>query len=90
MAYTVLISPRARRDIRKQSSEVQRQIISRLEGLERDPRPSGVRKLSGEENLYRIRMGNYRILYQVRDQVLIVLVVGVGDRKEIYRRRPGR
>ena len=57
--------------------------------LEENPRPDGVEKLEAKEKLYRIYVGpgkNYRAIYQIRDEVLLVLVVKVGDRKEVYRR----
>lgn len=57
--------------------------------LEEDPRPPGVEKLKAKEKLYRIYVGpgkNYRAIYQIRDEILLVLVVSVGDRKEVYRR----
>lgn len=57
--------------------------------LEENPRPHGVEKLETKEKLWRIHVGpgkNYRVIYQIRDEVLLVLVVKVGDRKEVYRR----
>ncbi|MFQ5674247.1 MAG: type II toxin-antitoxin system RelE/ParE family toxin [Nitrospinales bacterium] len=85
MAYAVQISPAAARQIRKLSRSVQRKIVKRLEALEAVPRPPGAVKIKGGENLYRIRTGDYRIIYEIRDQVLVVLILKVGDRKEIYR-----
>ena len=57
--------------------------------LEENPRPHGVEKLETKEKLFRVYAGpgkNYRVIYQIRDEVLLVLVVRVGDRKEVYRR----
>ena len=59
-------------------------IIERIESLADDPRPEGSCKLSGEEK-YRIRQGNYRILYAIEDDLLVVYVVKVAHRKDIYR-----
>jgi mRNA interferase RelE/StbE len=59
-------------------------IILAIESLTDDPRPPQSRKLSGLEQ-YRLRQGNYRILYSIKDDLLIVFVVAVGHRKEIYR-----
>lgn len=56
--------------------------------LEENPRPHGVEKMETKEKLYRVYVGpgkNYRVIYQIRDEVLLVLVVRVGDRKEVYR-----
>jgi mRNA interferase RelE/StbE len=57
--------------------------------LEENPRPHGVEKMETKEKLYRVYVGpgkNYRVVYQIRDEALLVLVVKVGDRKEVYRR----
>ena len=51
-----------------------------------NPFPSGIKKLEGEDGLYRLRVGDYRVLYQVQGKVLVVLIVGVGHRREVYRR----
>ena len=85
MTYTVEIRPAAERQIKKLTTVVQERIIARLEELELDPRPLGVKKLSGVDNLYRLRVGEYRIVYEIQDAVLFVLVVAVGHRREIYR-----
>ncbi len=53
--------------------------------LQHHPRPQGVKKLTGEDYLYRIREGDYRIIYTIQDKELIVLIVKIGDRKEVYR-----
>ena len=59
-------------------------ILAAIESLADDPRPPQSKKLSGQEQ-YRLRQGNYRILYSIKDDLLIVFVVAVGQRKEIYR-----
>lgn len=61
-----------------------RRIITKIEGLSRDPRPPGCEKLSGEEK-YRLRQGDYRILYEIVDTELVVTVVRVGNRRDVYR-----
>lgn len=60
-------------------------ILRRIENLREDPRPPGVEKLSGQ-NSYRVRQGVYRIIYEVHDRELVVIVVRVGHRKDVYRR----
>jgi mRNA interferase RelE/StbE len=85
LPYQVVIAPAARRQIKKAPKSAQSAIVARLEALAAHPRPPGCKKLSGEENLYRVRTGDYRIVYQVQDAQLIVLVVRVGDRKDVYR-----
>ena len=61
-----------------------RRIVTRIEGLRTEPRPPGCEKLSGDDK-YRIRQGNDRILYEIRDDALIVTVVRVGDRRDVCR-----
>ncbi len=59
-------------------------IASRIQGLGRNPRPSGAEKLSGLDR-YRLRQGNYRIIYAIEDERLVVLVVRIGHRRDVYR-----
>ena len=86
MSHRLLFSPAAVRDFRALPRDVQTRLKPRIDALANDPRPSGCRKLSGEDELYRIRVGDYRVLYAVRDQVLVVLVVRVGNRRDVYRK----
>ena len=85
MAYSILLAPFAERQLTFLTDSVQKRIVKRLKSLRENPRPQGVKKLAGEENLYRIREGDYRIIYAVQDKELIVLVVKIGNRKEVYR-----
>ena len=83
--YTVEVTPAAGRQIRKLDRNTQKRILARIEKLEEDPRPRDAAKLQSPEELYRIRVGDYRIIYQVEDDRLIVLIVRVGNRREVYR-----
>jgi mRNA interferase RelE/StbE len=85
MAYSILLSPPAERQLKAFTLPVQKRLIKRLKTLRDNPRPQGVKKLAGEDELYRIREGDYRIIYTIQDKELIVLVVKIGDRKEVYR-----
>lgn len=85
MAHVVELSKRAQRELRKLSSDLQERIISCLEALAENPRPHGAEKLAAEENAYRVRVGDYRILYEVRDVVLVVIVMRIGHRRDVYR-----
>ena len=85
MAYSILLAPPAERQLKSLTEPVQKRIVKRLRTLRANPRPQGVKKLSSEDNLYRIREGDYRIIYTIRDKELIVLVVKIGARKEVYR-----
>ena len=86
--YRIEFRPAAFRDLEKLDKGLQRRIVARIEALAVDPFPSGIKKLQGADNLYRLRVGDYRVLYEVDAGVLLVLVVRVGPRKEIYRRLP--
>ena len=88
MAYAVDFAPAAERQIKAFDRSIQAQLLARIHKLASNPRPNGVEKLEGEENLYRIRSGNYRILYTINDKQLLVLVVKIADRKDVYRRLP--
>lgn len=86
--YRTEFRPAADREFRSLSRETQIAIRPVIDALSENPRPFGVKKLKGERDLYRIKAGPgkaYRIVYQVRDEVLLVLIVKVGHRKEIYR-----
>ncbi len=85
MVYQVELSPRAARDLKKLPKEVRQRLQKDIEGLATNPRPRGVVKLQGEENAYRIRVGDYRILYEIHDRVLLVILLKVGNRREVYR-----
>ncbi len=84
--YKLLIKPSAVKEIEAISRKKDRQrIIERIQNLAANPRPEGCHKLSGREH-YRLRQGSYRIVYSVEDDTLIVYVVRVGHRKDIYRK----
>ncbi len=85
MVYSILLAPSAERQLKALADSTQKRIIKRLRALEQNPRPHGVKKLFEEDNLYRIREGTYRIIYTIQDRKLTVLVVKIGDRKEVYR-----
>jgi mRNA interferase RelE/StbE len=83
--YTVEVTPAAGRQVRKLDRNTQKRILDRIEKLEEDPRPHDAVKLQSPEGLYRLRVGDYRIVYQIEDDRLVVLIVRVGNRKEVYR-----
>jgi len=86
VSYIVQLAPAVKRQIRKLERSIQERVVRRLDLLEKDPRPAGVEKMEGDESTYRIRMGEHRIVYEIRDKVLVVLVLKVGHRREVYRR----
>lgn len=85
MAYSILLAPLAERQLRSFAPAIQKRLVKRMKTLQHDPRPQGVKKLVGEDDLYRIRESDYRIIYTIQDKDLIILVVKIGDRKEVYR-----
>jgi mRNA interferase RelE/StbE len=86
MAYAVEISKAAKRQLRKLDQQAQRRVADRIDSLAENPRPSGVVKLTGvTPPVHRVREGQYRILYTIEDDQLIVLVVRIAHRSEAYR-----
>jgi mRNA interferase RelE/StbE len=85
-SYRVLIKPSAAKEIEAVGQKEDRErIVTRIRSLARDPRPFGSEKLSGRGDLYRIRVGRYRVVYSVGDAQLVVLIVRVRHRKSVYR-----
>ena len=85
--YSLRIKRSARKELESVATKAdRRRIIRRIESLADNPRPPGALKLSGLER-YRVRHGRYRILYTIEDTVLIVYVIKIGDRKDVYRSR---
>ena len=83
--YSLRIKRSACKELNSVATKADRQrIVKRIKSLADDPRPAGAVKLSGLER-YRIRQGRYRILYTIEDKVLIVHVIKIGDRKDVYR-----
>lgn len=91
MTYRIELAPRAVRQFKRLPKRVQLRLRDAIDTLAGNPRPAGAAQLSGqEERLYRVREGDYRIIYQIQDDVLLVLVVGVGHRRDIYKLLLGR
>ena len=84
MKYRIVIVKTAEHNIKKLPNQVQKKIVHTLFELAENPRPRGVKKLKGPSNLYRLRVGNYRIIYSIKDDELIIVVVKVGSRNRIY------
>ena len=84
-SYKLLIKPSAANEIESAPKKNRLRIIKRIQELSSDPRPPGCEKLSGHDDKYRVRQGTYRIVYSISDASLIVCVVKVGHRKEVYR-----
>ena len=83
--YRVTFARSARRELERLDRQLAGRIVTRIEGLVVEPRPSGVRKLRGANNLWRLRVGDYRVIYSVDDGQRVVDVVAVRHRSEAYR-----
>lgn len=86
MAYEVVLKPSAAREFRKLPKPIRKRIGKKIEELAENPRPPDAKALAGGEGLLRVRAGEYRIVYTVQDRVVIVLVVRIGHRRDIYRK----
>jgi mRNA interferase RelE/StbE len=82
--YKILVKPSAVKEIENIPKKDRLRIIKRINSLAEDPLPAGCEKLSGQE-LYRVRQGKYRIVYSISDFELIIIVVKVGHRRDVYR-----
>ena len=83
--YTITIKARAVKALKKIPRQAALKLDGLIQSLAENPRPAGCKKLEGYANVYRLRYANYRIVYTVEDKRLIVDVVNIGDRKEIYK-----
>jgi len=83
MPYSVEIKPSALASLKRLPKGIAARISDKIEALSKEPRPQKVEKLAGEEDLYRIRMGDYRVVYQIQDKSWQVLVLRIGHRKEV-------
>jgi mRNA interferase RelE/StbE len=85
-SYSVRIKASAAKELEAIGSNKDRQRVAQaIQGLAHDPRPIGCVKLSGRTNLYRIRSGDYRVLYSIEDEILVILVIKIGHRRDVYR-----
>jgi mRNA interferase RelE/StbE len=83
--YEVRIAKRAAKSLVSVERRDQQRIRAAIELLAEDPRPPACVAMRGEHSVYRVRVGDYRIVYEVRDEVLLIQVVRVGHRREVYR-----
>ena len=85
MPYAISYVPSAAKVIRKLDVPTARRLLGAIGALAGDPRPSGCLQLKGGDGVLRIRVGDYRVVYDVQDDELVVLVLRVGHRREVYR-----
>lgn len=82
--YEIVFKQSVAKDLRQIPGKDVQRILKRIDSLANDPRPADMEKLSGDDK-YRIRQGNYRILYTIEDSVVTVTIVKVGHRRDVYR-----
>lgn len=87
MTYRIEVAPAAVRQLRKLDPATRRRVQAAIELLAAQPRPSGAKKMAGGDGEWRVRTGDCRVVYEVQDEVLLVLVVAVGHRRDFYQRR---
>lgn len=85
--YRIEVSATAEKQIRKLDKADQIRVLRAIQNLAKEPRPPGTRKLRGYEDVYRIRVGTYRILYSIESGRLLIIVLKVGHRRDVYRER---
>ena len=83
--HRVELLPSAARAFAKLDARARRRIARRIDSLAVDPRPSGAQKLRGADDIWRLRVGDFRVLYSIHDQLLLVLVIKIGHRRDVYR-----
>ncbi len=88
--YDIYFKPSAERELRRLPEDQQRRLVAEVELLAFDPRPVGVVKMAGAENLWRIRVGRYRVVYEICDREVEILVLRIGHRKDVYRAKKGK
>ena len=87
MSYTVEIDPAARKELEALGRKVQRQIDRKITALAANPRPRGCKELKGKKNkgIWRVPSGDYRIVYKIKQKRLLVLIIRIRHRKDVYR-----
>ena len=85
MAYALQFKPAALREVEKLPRDIQKRIAVKIAGLRENPFPAGCKKLSGIPDAWRMRVGDYRVVYQVKRSILLVLVLTVGNQRDVYR-----
>ncbi|MEM9091245.1 MAG: type II toxin-antitoxin system RelE/ParE family toxin [Cyanobacteria bacterium P01_F01_bin.53] len=85
MSYRIEFTKRANKQFQALPAQIQKRIAPKIDALAQEPSPQGVVKLSGEDNAYRIRVGDYRVVYNIEDDRLQILVFRVDHRRDVYR-----
>ena len=83
--YAIVIERRAERELRRLPTSLRQRVTDAIASLANNPRPPGCKKLAARPEAWRIRVGDYRIVYRIDDQVLRVMVIRIGHRSDVYR-----
>ncbi|NCO52520.1 MAG: type II toxin-antitoxin system RelE/ParE family toxin [Deltaproteobacteria bacterium] len=83
--FKIVWKQSAQKELRKLPTEAVARIVNLVEGLAQNPSPPGAKKLAGTESFYRVRTGDYRVVYNLMKDILVVEVIRVGHRKKVYR-----
>jgi mRNA interferase RelE/StbE len=84
--YSVIIEKPALKSLATIPDKDAKKITKAIDELADNPRPNGIKKLKGSDDFYRIKVGNYRVIYEINDGELVIVVVEIGHRKEVYKR----
>jgi mRNA interferase RelE/StbE len=87
MSYRIDLAPKVEKQMAAMPMADRRRMMARVDALADNPRPAGALKMEGLRNVWRLRVGDWRVIYEIHDVVLVVLVVRVGHRREVYRHR---
>jgi mRNA interferase RelE/StbE len=85
MPYTIQFKPAALRNLEKLPRELQQRVASKIQSLREEPYPSGCKTLFDEPDTWRVRIGDYRVIYRVHRGILLILVINIGHRRDVYR-----
>ena len=85
MSYRITLTKAAARELAAVPKPVLKRIDACITGLANDPLPPGVKKLKNSNGMYRVRVSDYRIVYRIEQEVLVILIVRIGHRREVYR-----
>jgi mRNA interferase RelE/StbE len=83
--YKIVVERSAEKDLKRLSSEVRPRAVTAIQSLASNPRPVGCRKLAGTKNDWRIRVGDYRVIYEIADEIRIIRINRVRHRRDVYR-----
>ncbi|MBS3027683.1 MAG: type II toxin-antitoxin system RelE/ParE family toxin [Dolichospermum sp. DET50] len=87
MSYQIELTRGAVKQLKKLPIDIRERIDLKIQELSVEPRPDGVKKLESELSIYRIRVGDYRVIYQIQDDIVLVTIVKVKHRKDVYRQK---